>query len=233
MSRVVPVGIARSVRGRIDESGAKMEAEFDTTTSSLALYCRAKPGWWVEINFANVQQDHVSIPVEGSFGGDTEAVFEGHYSADTGVYRLDSPTNYSFWVEVDKDVWTNALEEMEEIIPWSIIYKEQAVLTLWPGTPVCENDRESLMKFFAEHFDIIPTIVGCVTTVPDKDPDGIDVPDTGGRHDFFFYVNTADVPKFAVPRLQFRMRWWEDVYFNDGQDIYPPAFLAAYPNPAE
>ena len=58
----------------------------------------------------------------------------------------------------------------------------------------------------------------------------MNVPDTGGRNDFFFYVNTADVPKFAIPRFHFGMRWWEDIYFNDGQDIYPPEFLAAYPN---
>ena len=51
-----------------------------------------------------------------------------------------------------------------------------------------------------------------------------------GRQDFFFFVKTTDVSKFAIKRFQFGMRWWEDVYFNDEQDIYPPEFLKAYPN---
>ena len=55
---------------------------------------------------------------------------------------------------------------------------------------------------------------------------------TGGRHDFFFYVKMADVPKFAIKRFQFGMRWWENVYSNNGENIYPIEFLHAYPNSA-
>ena len=42
--------------------------------------------------------------------------------------------------------------------------------------------------------------------------DGEEVEGTGGRTDFFFFVKAADVPKFAIKRFPFGMRWWEDVY---------------------
>ena len=38
------------------------------------------------------------------------------------------------------------------------------------------------------------------------------------------------MPKFAVKRFTFGMRWWEDVYFNGGEGIYPIDFRRAYPN---
>ena len=71
--------------------------------------------------------------------------------------------------------------------------------------------------------------MGCVETLPDL-RDGTEIEGTGGRHDFFFFVRVADVPKFATKRFQFGMRWWEDVYFNDGEGIYPIEFRRAYPN---
>ena len=114
-------------------------------------------------------------------------------------------------------------------MPWSNITMDDAVLTLWPGTSVKISDIEDLITFFKNTFDIEPTPVGCVETLPDKDSDGVEIENTGGRHDFFFYVNTADVPKFAIKRFQFGMRWWEDVYFNDNEGIYPVEFRNAYP----
>ena len=53
--------------------------------------------------------------------------------------------------------------------------------------------------------------------------------DTGGRHDFFFFVKAEGLPKFALKRFRFGMRWWEDVYFNGGEGIYPIEFRRAYP----
>lgn len=101
------------------------------------------------------------------------------------------------------------------------------VLTLWPGTLVRKSDLngpEGIHAFFQKAFDIQIIPVGCVETLPDKDDDG-----TGGRIDFFFFVITNDVSKFALKRFQFGMRWWEDVYFNEGEDIYPVEFRIAYP----
>jgi len=114
-------------------------------------------------------------------------------------------------------------------MPWSNITMDDAVLTLWPGASVTEGDIESLIIFFKNTFDIEPTPVGCVETLADTDSDGVKIEGTGGRHDFFFYVKTADVPKFAWKRFRYGMRWWDDVYFNNGEGIYPVKFRNTYP----
>lgn len=125
------------------------------------------------------------------------------------------------------------LKRTYQAMRWSKIEVEDGVLTLWPGTPVREADLygpESIHDFFKKSFDIEVTPVGCVTTLPDVDGAGENIEGTGGRQDFFFFVKVSDVPKFAIKRLQFGMRWWSDVYFNGGEDIYPPEFLSAYPD---
>lgn len=119
----------------------------------------------------------------------------------------------------------------EDILWWTSVHRDNAVLTLWQGTPVYKKDRDNIISFFQTTFDVGITVVGCVTTLPDRINES-DVPDTGGRYDFFFYVDNDDIPKFAVRRIPFvGMRWWEDVYFNDQQSIYPQEFLNAYPCP--
>ena len=116
-----------------------------------------------------------------------------------------------------------------ETMPWSKIDVDDGVLTLWPGTRVRKVDIKNIHLFFDKTFDIEVTPVGCVTTLPDVDHSGVNIEGTGGRHDFFFFVNLVDVTKFAIKRFQFGMRWWSDVYFNEGEHIYPPEFLKAYP----
>ena len=118
----------------------------------------------------------------------------------------------------------------EAVMPWSEVHENDAVLTLWPGTSVSSSDLDNLAKFFCAEFDMKVTPVGCVKTLPDMDDNGVDIENTGGRRDFFFFVKASDVPKFAVKRFEFGMRWWSDVYFNAGEDIYPLEFRKAYPD---
>ena len=116
-------------------------------------------------------------------------------------------------------------------MPWTRVTVDDAVLTLWPGKMVRESDLagpNGVMAFFNEAFDIVPTPVGCVETLPDTDEHDNEIEDTGGRHDFFFYVKIADMSKFALQRLHFGMRWWEDIYSNDEEGIYPIEFRHAY-----
>ena len=78
---------------------------------------------------------------------------------------------------------------------WSKMTVDDAVLTLWPGTPVRKSDLvgpKGLIAFFKEAFDIEPTPVGCVETLPDTNADGVEIEGTGGRHDFFFFVKVSD-----------------------------------------
>lgn len=113
---------------------------------------------------------------------------------------------------------------------------EDAVLTLWPGTLVKESDidgPQGIHAFFKTAFNIEITPVGCVLTLPDLDRHHEEIPDTGGRCDFFFFVYLSDLPNFALQRFQFGMRWWEDVYFNHNEGIYPIEFREAYPDPSD
>lgn len=106
------------------------------------------------------------------------------------------------------------------------------VVSIWPGVLVDADDIQSgkLNEFFKNHYDIEIIPIGTVLTLPDKgDVSG----ETGGRSDFLFYVPHQFISKFAVPRFQIGVRWWEDIYFNEGQDIYPPELLEAFPNPTE
>lgn len=114
----------------------------------------------------------------------------------------------------------------EEVMPWSKLEVDNAVLAFWPGTLVRQADircgPKGIHGFFKKVFDIEVQPVGCVETLPDAD-------ESGGRQDFFFFVDGTDLPKFVTRRFEFGMRWWEDVYFNHGEGIYPPEFLKAYP----
>ena len=88
-----------------------------------------------------------------------------------------------------------------------------------------------------EFEQIIETRTGCrvmflmeVVTNPDLDENRNPVPNTGGRTDVLFYVHDDDMTKFAVPRLQLGIRWWEDVVkYNDNSHLYSKEVLAAYP----
>lgn len=63
----------------------------------------------------------------------------------------------------------------------------------------------------------------CIKTGPDKDSNGIPIPDTGGRSDVFFYIHSNDISYFAIGRLRIEGRWIEDVLsdLNYHSNIYP------------
>ena len=105
------------------------------------------------------------------------------------------------------------------------------VLSLWPGITIREGDKEDLVDFFALELGIDPLFVGTVTTLPNVEHRDMEDPPTGGRHDFFFFVKDEDVNKFAVRRLMHGMRWCQDVFFNEQEDIYPIEFRNEYPWP--
>ena len=93
-----------------------------------------------------------------------------------------------------------------------------------------EEECADVIEFFKDKLNTTPTIIGCVATIPSKNSEGDDIPGTGGRVDLVFYVDGKDIPEFSGRRIEFGMRWWEDVYFNKQEDIYPSEFRAAYPD---
>jgi hypothetical protein len=98
----------------------------------------------------------------------------------------------------------------------------------WPGTVVTDADVQDFESFVAEHFNETRIkFVGCFETLPDRDSYGVSIADTGGRIDAYFLIHTDDIPKFAVKRFAFGMRWVDDVLDNErGQTIYPPKVQA-------
>ena len=101
-----------------------------------------------------------------------------------------------------------------------------SILCAWPATTVGADEKEKVIEFFNEQFELTHPIipVGVVITDPDR-VNGKKVEGTGGRHDFMFFVHDADIPRFAVPRLMMGIRWWEDVVGDKSHKIYPKEFL--------
>ena len=103
-------------------------------------------------------------------------------------------------------------------------------LCIWPGTTLGNSTPADLEQFFLEKLDVRVKYHTQVETLPDTNPDGSAEPETGGRNDLFFFIHDEDVMKFAVPRLNMGIRWWEDVIkYNDNSRIYTPEFLEANP----
>lgn len=96
-------------------------------------------------------------------------------------------------------------------------------VVVWEGTVVGQDTIEEFEQFILDELGTRIQYLEEVITFPNKDKEGKDVEDTGGRNDVFFAVHDEDVGKFAIPRLQYGMRWIEDVlsYRNCTSPIYP------------
>lgn len=102
-------------------------------------------------------------------------------------------------------------------------------LCVWQATLVGEENISDFEKFMYDKFNGVKVKYEAeVKTKPDQ-INGVDVPETGDRNDLFFYVHDEDINKFAVPRLAYGIKWWEDVLSNGGRVLYPKEFLKAHP----
>ena len=104
-------------------------------------------------------------------------------------------------------------------------------LCVWPGVLLGDSSIEEFESFFMSELGVRIKYHTEVETLPDLDERGNPVPDTGGRNDIFFFVHSDDIAKFAMPRLEMRIRWWEDVikYNDSSKHLYPPEFIEANP----
>ena len=103
-------------------------------------------------------------------------------------------------------------------------------LCVWPGTLLGDSTPQDLENFFLSEMGVRVKFVDQVMTLPDLDQEGNPVPDTGGRSDLFFTIHDEDVSRFAIPRLNMGIRWWEDVVgYNDNKHLYTEEFLKAHP----
>jgi len=103
-------------------------------------------------------------------------------------------------------------------------------LCVWQGVVLDGFTIQEFEQWMLETFGTRIKYEREVKTLPDLDYNGRPVPDTGGRNDVFFFAHADDIPKFAVPRLQAGIRWWEDVVgYNDNSHLYPQEVLNKYP----
>ena len=108
--------------------------------------------------------------------------------------------------------------------------KNYTQLCVWPGTLLGDNTPDDFEQFIKNELGVKVKYYTEIITKPDLDKDGNYIPDTGGRNDLFFYVHDEDVAKFALPRLQMGIRWWEDVIkYNDNSHLYDAEFIKSNP----
>lgn len=107
--------------------------------------------------------------------------------------------------------------------------KDFTQLCVWPGTVLGDSTPKDLEDFFLNEMGVRVKYHTEVETLPDVE-NGVPVEGTGGRNDLFFFVHDEDITKFAIPRLQMGIRWWEDVIvYNDNKHLYTDQFLEANP----
>ena len=95
---------------------------------------------------------------------------------------------------------------------------------VWPGTLLPEDQVNDFIQFFGdEGFRV--QFLESIKTFPDRDDQGSMIEGTGGRSDILFAIHDEDIGKFAIPRLQFGIRWIEDVLDNESNNsdhsVYP------------
>tara|TARA_R110000824_G_scaffold205614_1_gene390530 strand:- start:165 stop:506 length:342 start_codon:yes stop_codon:yes gene_type:complete len=78
-----------------------------------------------------------------------------------------------------------------------------------------------LAKILPKMFDCRFKMAEAYETLPGNDGEG-------GRRDVLFYVHGDDIGKFAVPRLEYGISWWEDAVANE-KEIIPNEILTKYP----
>lgn len=100
---------------------------------------------------------------------------------------------------------------------------------VWTGILHTKQQVPEMVNFIKEATGCNVEYLETVITLPDRDSNGLPVKDTGGRSDVLLAVDEKDVKKFAIPRLELGIRWWEDVLDNGGYDIYPQEVLDRYP----
>lgn len=88
-------------------------------------------------------------------------------------------------------------------------------LCVWPATIVGEDAIQEFNEFMKDEFGI-------------RSKYECEIELSSGRNDLLFFIHDEDVQKFAVKRLQYGIRWWEDVFYNNQEDEYPGSIVNKY-----
>jgi len=85
-------------------------------------------------------------------------------------------------------------------------------LCVWQGTILGDSTVEDFTNFFKETFNT--RIQFCEEVVTNGNEF---LNEEGGRNDILFYVHDDDIVQFAVKRLEYGIRWWDDVISYNGE----------------
>lgn len=101
--------------------------------------------------------------------------------------------------------------------------KNYEQVCIWPGMSLGDATKEEFEKLFKDELGFRVQYLEEIQTYPDKDEDGNDIPNTGGRNDLFFSIHNNDIPQFSLWRLGQGIRWIEDVLSDENytSPIYP------------
>jgi len=94
---------------------------------------------------------------------------------------------------------------------------------VWPACIVGAEKVKEFEDLMKENFGVRVQYLEEIETFPDRDEFDKNIEGTGGRNDLFFAIHNEDVGSFAIKRLNFGIRWVEDVLAdcNYSQRIYP------------
>ena len=74
---------------------------------------------------------------------------------------------------------------------------------VWPGTVLKEDQVGDFVSYFAENGFRIQHLETVMTAPNAGDPE------SGGRHDLLFAVHDEDIMRFAIPRLQMDLNFYQ------------------------
>lgn len=96
-------------------------------------------------------------------------------------------------------------------------------LCVWQGVSLGNDTGVDFEKFIMDECSCRIKFAEEVVTLPCLEKN-----EEGGRHDLFFYVHDDDIGRFAVKRLPYGIRWWEDVLGNGNGYQYSEDTLKKY-----
>jgi hypothetical protein len=105
--------------------------------------------------------------------------------------------------------------------------KNYDTVAVWPGTYLGELSAADFVNWMKTEGGTRAQFLEVIETAPERLLNGHAVLGTGGRTDLFFAVHNDDVPRFAIWRLQYGIRWLTDVLNaeNYRHTIYPERVL--------
>ena len=92
-----------------------------------------------------------------------------------------------------------------------------------------ESAVSEIIGLFRQHKFRRPKIVGIIETLPNLDEKGNTIEGTGGRKDLFFLINNKDINKFSFCKYLYNLCWYEDIFHEKQESMYPKSFIEKYP----